>query len=91
MYTSFSEQYINICIILITGVSILIGSSVTNIKLKKNGMVNGAIVGIVYLLLIYLISSVCSGNFAFSTDTLIVFAVGIVFGVLGGIIGVNLK
>lgn len=91
VYTNFSEQYINISIILITGVSILIGSSITNIKLKKNGMLNGAIVGGIYLLMLYLISSICSGNFMINTQTLIVFAVGIGFGILGGVIGVNLK
>lgn len=91
VYTNFSEEYINVCIILITGVSILIGSSITNIKLKKNGMLNGLIVGVTYLLLIYLISSIFSGNFMINLQTLTIFGVGIGFGILGGIIGVNLK
>ena len=51
-YTNLSENFISPVIIVLTGVSIFIGSSIGNIKMKKNGMLNGALVGGIYLLTI---------------------------------------
>ena len=44
-YTQISESVINPVIIIITAISILIGSSIGNIKIRKNGLVNGALIG----------------------------------------------
>lgn len=90
-YTNVSEDSIPLVIITITAISILIGSSIGNLKIKKNGILNGAIVGGIYFLLIYLLSSLINMNFAFSSRTFILIGVGILFGILGGIIGVNKK
>ena len=43
-YTNASEDIINPTIITITAISILIGSSISNMKIKKNGLINGGIV-----------------------------------------------
>ena len=45
-YTNTEEKVINPVIMLITAISILIGSSLANIKIKKNGLLNGGIVGV---------------------------------------------
>ena len=90
VYTELSESLMQPVIIVITGVSILIGSSIGNLKSKKNGILNGAIVGIMYILCIYIISSVANGgNFALNMQSLIMMIIGIVGGIIGGIIGVN--
>lgn len=44
-YTNIQENVINPVIMIITAISILIGSSLGNIKIKKNGLVNGGIIG----------------------------------------------
>ena len=54
VYTDLSEETIKPVIITITGISILIGSSIGTRKLKKNGLINGAIIGILYILIIFL-------------------------------------
>ena len=43
-FTNINENVINPVIITITGISILIGSSIANNKIKKNGLLNGALV-----------------------------------------------
>ena len=43
-YTDIGENTINPVIMVVTGVSILIGSSIGNKNIKKNGIVNGAII-----------------------------------------------
>lgn len=90
VYTDISESLMQPVVIVITGVSILIGSSIGNRKSGKNGMLNGAAVGIIYILCIYIISSIVnSGNFALGVQSLIMIAIGILGGIIGGIIGVN--
>lgn len=44
-YTNIQENVINPVIMIITAISILIGSSLVNIKIKKNGLINGGIIG----------------------------------------------
>ena len=84
-YTNISESTI------ITAISILIGSSIGNTKIKKNGILNGAFVGGGYILILYLISSILNVKFSLNVQSIIMIAVGILFGMLGGIIGVNKK
>lgn len=90
-YTNISENVINPTIIVITAISILIGSSLGNSKIKRNGMINGGIVGGIYILTIYLISSLLNWKFGLDLQSIIMIIVGMIFGILGGIIGVNQK
>lgn len=90
-YTNIQENVINPVIIMITAVSILIGSSIGIGKMKKDGLINGAIVGVVYMIVIYLISSILNWRFTLNVQSIIMIGIGIIFGILGGIIGVNKK
>ena len=90
-YTNISESTITPVIIVVTAISILIGSSVGNNKIKKNGILNGALVGGGYILILYLISSLLNVRFSLNVQSAIMIMVGIVFGILGGIIRVNRK
>lgn len=90
-YTNVGENTINPVIIIITAISILIGSSIGNTKIRKNGLINGAIVGGGYLLIIYLISSLLNWRFTINLQSIIMITIGMIFGILGGIIGVNRK
>ena len=91
VYTSLSEQTIRPVIITITGVSILIGSSLGTRKLHKNGMISGGIIGASYILLLYLISSTVNSNFIINWVSIIMIIVGLIGGIFGGVIGVNTK
>lgn len=90
-YTEISESMTNPVIIIITAISILIGSSIGNLKIKKNGLVNGALIGGIYIFTIYLISSILNWKFGLEIQSIIMIVIGMVFGILGGIIGVNKK
>ena len=70
-YTNISEQAINPVIIVITAISILIGSSIGNNKIKKSGLINGALVGLIYMLIIYLISSILNWDFSLNISSII--------------------
>ena len=90
-YTSISENTMVPVIITITGISILIGSSISSMHIKKQGMLNGALVGLIYMLTIYILSSIFLSSFELNMNSIIMIAVGIITGMIGGVIGVNMK
>lgn len=83
VYTDLSEETIKPVIITVTGISILIGSSMGTKKLKKNGLMNGAIIGILYILIIYMISSILNSNFTINLMSLIMIGIGLIGGIFG--------
>lgn len=88
-YTNISEKLITPVIIVITAISIFIGSTIGNLKMNKNGLINGGAIGGIYLISIYVISSIISQNFTLNTQSIIMIIIGIICGMFGGIIGVN--
>ena len=88
-FTNVQENAIVPVVIVITGVSLLIGSTIGNRKIRKNGLINGALVGLIYILILYLISSILNGNFLLNMKSIIMIIVSIIFGILGGVIAVN--
>lgn len=88
-YTDISESFTTPVIIIITAISIFIGSSLGNLKMRKNGLLNGAIIGGIYLLSIYLLSGIINHNFSITIQSVIIIVAGMVCGMFGGIIGVN--
>ena len=90
-YTELSESTMVPVIITITGISILIGSTISTIKIRKNGLLNGSLVGLIYVIALYLASSICLTGFLLTPNSFIMLIVGVVTGMIGGIIGVNLN
>lgn len=88
-YTNISESVIPVVIIILTFISILIGSMLSTKSINKNGMMNGAIIGGTYVILLYLISSLLNTGFALNIYTIIMIISGIISGIIGGILGVN--
>ena len=90
-YTSVSESTIPTIVIIITAISILIGSTISTSYIKKNGIINGMFVGLIYIAIIYLLSSIVTGNFLLNITSIIMIITSVLTGALGGIIGVNKK
>ena len=90
-YTSIAESTIPTVTIIITAISILIGSSLSMSTIKRNGIINGAIIGLIYISVIYILSSVIEGTFSLNTYSIVMIIGSILAGALGGIIGVNRK
>lgn len=89
--TEIGENTINYVVIGISVLSILIGSIISVSKIAKNGMLNGAIVGGIYIVIIYLLSSIINLNFDINSNSIILISFSMVAGMLGGVIGVNIK
>ena len=87
--TDMQESTTRPVIILLSSLCILIGSVFTARKNTKNGMVNGGFVGGIYLLVLWIISSILMEGMSFTLHTGIMLVAAILTGMLGGIIGVN--
>lgn len=88
-YTNIPESTIPVVIIVISFISILLGSSISTRKISKNGMIRGGIIGGIYTALLYFVSSILNTGFAVNIYTIIMIIVGIVAGLIGGILGIN--
>ena len=89
MATDISETTMTPVVMTISGISILIGSSISSLKIKKQGMLNGALVGMIYMMIVYLLSSILLVGFTIDMKSIMMIGIGIIAGMIGGIIGVN--
>lgn len=89
--TNISEATMVPVVLVITGISILIGSSMSTVSIKSQGMLNGFLVGLIYMVVLYIISSIMLVGFEFNLNSVIMLIVGAVTGMIGGVIGVNIK
>lgn len=90
-FTTVKENTIKPVIIVISTISVLIGTSLNTMKLKKNGIINGGVIGLIYILTIYILSSLTGSGFKLNVYSLIMIIFSILAGMIGGIIGINLK
>lgn len=90
-YTNIQESTIAPIIIVITAISILAGASIASIKIKKNGIINGGIIGGIYMILLYLLSSIVETGFSLNMYAVVMIIFAMLAGMIGGIVGVNIK
>lgn len=89
--TSVKENMMSFGIIFISTISILLGSFFASKKIKEKGIIYGAVIGLCYMLILYLASSLINSNFELTVKAVSMFLFGILGGAVGGILGVNLK
>ena len=85
------ESVIMPTVIFISAFSILIGGFIVTKRLDEKGIVYGSILGISYMLILYFISSIMNFNFSLNINAILMIAIGVFGGAIGGILGVNLK
>lgn len=90
-FSSVSENVIIPSVIFFSSFSILIGSFLVAKKIDNRGIVYGSLLGLIYMIILYLVSSILNSDFALNFNSIIMIAMGIVGGAVGGIIGINLK
>lgn len=90
-YTDVKESTIPTVTIIITAISIFVGSSISTIKLNKNGLLNGGTIGLIYVLFLYVISSIVQTGFSLNMYSIVMIIASIIAGMIGGIMGVNIK
>ena len=89
--TELKESTIKPVIIAITSFSIFIGSIISVSKIEKKGIINGALVGLIYIVFMYILSSIVNSSFGLNLSSIILIVLATIGGMIGGIIGVNIK
>lgn len=89
-FTPIPESSIPLFGFISSMLSVFIGSSLAVIKIRENGLINGGLVGLVYILSLYLLSSIFSTGFGLNGYAFSMIIFNIIIGMIGGIIGVNM-
>lgn len=90
-FTDFPEKYKTFAVLIATLSSLLVAGFKSGVHNEKNGMAKGALTGLAYMLILYLVSSIIYNDFMLNQRSIIMIITGIIAGALGGIIGINRK
>lgn len=90
-YTSLKESNIPIVNTIIMIVSIVLGSVYLTLKIGENGWFNGGIIGILYFIILILLNKIFMKSFIFNIHSISKLMVSLITGIIGGMIGINLK
>ena len=74
-YTNINDRYLQTFVFGSVMISALIGATILAKKIKEKGLLMGGIFGIIYVGLIFLISSIAYTGFAFTNTLLIYLAI----------------
>lgn len=90
-FVDFPQKYLSTAVIITTLLSIVIAGWISTRNVRSKGWLNGGIVGIIYMLILYLLSSIVYREFTLNSHVLILLAIGVLTGSIGGILGINLR
>ncbi len=91
LYTPLKESNIPLFNTIIMIISITIGSIYVSISIGENGWINGGILGILYFLILVLLNYLFFKSFLIDMYLVGKLILSLVIGIIGGIIGINLK
>jgi len=90
-FTNIPDATMPGMILLISMISILLGAATCTRRAHTQGWLWGGIVGLIYALVIYVLSSVLVTGFAVPMATLYLLLGYMATGAVGGIVGINMK
>ena len=90
-YTDFPEKYTYIAVLATTIISVLVAASFSTKNVKSKGWMNGGAVGLIYMVILYLISSIVFMNFNIDMQAIFSLIIGTIVGAIGGILGINIR
>lgn len=89
--TDFPDKYKTVAVIITTIVSIFVAGMTATRGSKSKGWLNGCIIGLIYMFVLYIISSIVYKNFSIDRYVITMTVIGVLTGAIGGIAGINLK
>ncbi|MFW5649402.1 MAG: TIGR04086 family membrane protein [Candidatus Alkaliphilus sp. MAG34] len=90
-YTSMGEGTIPFITSVIMIIGIVYSSIYCSIHLREKGWLHGGIMGLVYILMLVLLSKIFISGYSVNRVALYKIGLGVGTGVIGGILGVNIK
>lgn len=90
-FTEFPETMIGSSVVVSTIISIMFGGTCVARRARTMGWMNGAAAGLIYMLILYLLSSLTGKGFGVNDYLISMMLIGMAAGAIGGIVGINLK
>ena len=90
-YTDFPEGFVSAVVLVMTVLSVMLSGVLTARGNKTQGWLCGALSGVLYMMLLYVLSSLAFDYISFCLNTVSIFLIGLFSGTFGGIIGINMK
>ena len=90
-YTPLKESTIPLLNTIIMIISITVGSIYISIKIGEKGWLNGGVIGILYFLILVLLNYLFIKPFIFDIYSISKFFISLATGIIGGMIGINIK
>lgn len=88
--SNIKENVIMPTVIFISSFSILIGAFLVSKKIDQKGIIYGSALGLIYMVVLYLISSILNFDFSLNGNAIVMIVFGVIGGAIGGVLGVNL-
>ena len=89
VHTDLNENTIHITVLIISLISIFFGGIISSIKIKRNGFINGSIVGLTFMIVFNLLSIIMVDGYNISIKSIGFIIIAIIIGAIGGVIGLN--
>ncbi len=90
-YTPLGEDSIRYIVYITEAVGAFLAGITPARKLRRKGILTGSLCGIMYIAIIWVISSLIADGFYFNLHVAIMLITSLLAGALGGIVGVNAK
>jgi putative membrane protein (TIGR04086 family) len=88
---NYPQQLITPAVVVITIISVITAGIVATKGVKDKGWLNGGIVGFIYMLILYIASSIAYKSFTIDKYVITMTVIGILAGAIGGITGINTR
>jgi putative membrane protein (TIGR04086 family) len=90
-FTDFPEKYTTIAVLIATLTGLIAAGFKSGVLNQKNGVLKGTICGLLYMIILYMASSIAYKDFMLNSRAIIMILTGILAGAVGSIIGMNRK
>jgi putative membrane protein (TIGR04086 family) len=90
-FTDFPEKYTTFAVLIATLTGLLAAGFKTGVLNQKNGVLKGTLCGLLYMVILYMASSIVYKDFMLNSRAVIMILAGILAGAAGSIIGMNRK
>jgi len=90
-FTDFPEKYTTFAVLIATLTGLLAAGFKAGVLNQKNGVLKGSLCGLIYMVILYMVSSIIYKDFMLNSRAVIMILTGILAGAVGSIIGTNRK
>lgn len=90
-YTGLSEDTVRYVVYITEALGAFLAGIVPAKKIRRRGILTGGLCGVLYMAIIWVVTSLISDGFYFNLHLLIMLVTSLAAGALGGIVGVNTK